>query len=675
MIQTFFARQNENSIVWAAVLIACGISFYFSLSFEPDLVWPTALLFVCLSFAFTLRIHFLRTAFLIVLLFLSGFTASAIRTEYKSTVMLEKEIRYSTMTGVVESMEKRPNGIRLIIEPKIIDRIRNGDPLPSRLQITTRHMQNVQWHDLPGSSVFLTASLISPSPPVIHGAYDFARHAYFKGIGGYGYTVGESYIIENNTEFTLNFGRLRSSLAQDVFENMNEQTGGIAATLLTGSRGAVTDQAYNAFKAAGLAHLLSISGMHVGMVAGFLFYVSRLVFSGIPSLSLRYPVKKWAAVFAMLGAFGYTLMVGAPVPTQRAFIMTAIALFAIIVDRSPVSMRLVAVAGIILLLIQPESLLGPSFQMSFAAVVALIAFYDSTRSFWQRLWREGGQHFHKRILIYLYGVTATTIIATLATSLFAVFHFGQLAPYSIFGNLIAMPIMAVFVMPFVVMTYFLIPIGLESLSFWVIDKALSAILFIATQIDTIPYALYPLPYMPVSVLLWFVAGGSILCFIKGRERIVGLLPLIIGIFLYIQAPLPDIVITRGMTIIGIRQNNDMILVERKSDSFARDMISTVYAGQIKHVNPRTDNACDVWGCTFQANHKIISVALTPEAVAEDCKRADILISREPVEQECDAQTIDWWDIWRGGGMTGYLDLGELKAIYVNDTRSDRPWVQ
>ena len=213
--------------------------------------------------------------------------------------------------------------------------------------------------------------------------------------------------------------------------------------LLTGLRGALPDEIWDQWAIAGIAHLLSISGLHLALVAGTLFFAVRIALALAPPLALRLPAKKLAALLALLGAFGYLLISGGTVPTQRAFAMTALALLAVMVDRNPFSMRLVAWAAFVVLLLRPESLLGASFQMSFGAVVALIAAYETGVA--RR--PAGTTGLDGRLLLYLAGIALTTIVASAATTPFSIYHFSRFPTYGIVTNLIAVPLTGVWIMP------------------------------------------------------------------------------------------------------------------------------------------------------------------------------------------------------------------------------------
>jgi competence protein ComEC len=284
-----------------------------------------------------------------------------------------------------------------------------------------------------------------PSPPVEPHGFDYARQAYFQRLGAVGYVLTEPELLSraDRRDWSLGLAALRQTIAHRIAVAIPGTAGAIAVALLTGLRGALPDHIWDQWAIAGIAHLLSISGLHLALVAGTLFFVVRIALALAPPLALRLPTKKLAALVALLGAFGYLLISGAPVPTQRAFAMTALALVATMADRNPFSMRLVAWAAIVVLLLQPEGLLGASFQMSFGAVVALIAVYETGVA--RRPADAGGLDW--RLFMYVAGIALTTLVASAATTPFSIYHFSRFPTYGIVTNLIAVPLTGIWIMP------------------------------------------------------------------------------------------------------------------------------------------------------------------------------------------------------------------------------------
>jgi competence protein ComEC len=327
--------------------------------------------------------------------------------------------------------------------------------------------------------VRLRAVLMPPAGPAAPGAYDFARAAWFKEIGAVGYAMSRAEVVAVGERNGLapHIAGWRRSLALHLREQMPGQAGAVAAALMTGDRGAIPEGTLQDMRDAGLAHLLAISGLHVGLIAGWLFFSVRFLLALIPGLALRAPIKKWAAAAALLGAFAYMLLTGATVPTQRTFLMLALVMAAVMLDRVAISFRLLAWAAVAVLLWAPESLLSVSFQMSFAAVVGLTAIYEGLGPAVMRWRSDGGRA--KRLSLYLGAVLLTTLVASLTTAPFALYHFNRVAMYGLAANLVAVPLTALWVMPSALAAYVLMPLGWEQLALVPMGLGIQAMLAVA----------------------------------------------------------------------------------------------------------------------------------------------------------------------------------------------------
>lgn len=335
---------------------------------------------------------------------------------------------------------------------------------PAQVRVTLRGSEVAAF--TPGQWVEFLGALSPPPEPSAPGAYDFARQAYFKRLGGLGFAFGSATVIDppagqDSGDLALAVGEMRQAVTERVLAGLSGQAGAVAAALLTGERGAIAKDVLAAMRDAGLAHLLAISGLHIGLFAGILFFVSRALLALWEPVALRYPIKKWAAAVALAGTAFYLLLSGATIPTQRAFLMGGLVIMAILLDRTGISMRSVAWAAVAVLLMQPESLLGASFQMSFAAVVALVAAFE-----WYGLRRGRWTNDTppRRLLNYFAGVALATLIAGLATAPFAAYNFNLIADYGLAANLLAVPMTALWIMPWGVAALALMPFGLEAVA-------------------------------------------------------------------------------------------------------------------------------------------------------------------------------------------------------------------
>src|SRR5262245_22053872 len=373
--------ERERWLLWLPVGLGAGIATYFALPLEPP-PWlgATGLLLATVLLAWSAwrlpahAFHSGAPGLLGLVVFLLGFTVATWRTHLVEAPVLDRRAAYE-LEATVLLVEDKIRGQRLLLGELNIDDL-EANATPARIRVSTRSAEPALE---PGDRIRLRALLMAPSPPVEPGGFDYARQACFESLGavGYGLAAPELLSRADHRGWSLGLAALRQTIAHEITLAVPGTAGAIGVALLAGLRGALPDQIWDQWAVAGIAHLLSISGLHLALVAGTLFFVVRIGLALAPPLALRLPTKKLAAVVALLGAFGYLLLSGAPVPTLRAFAMTAIGLVAIMADRNPFSMRLILWAAMVVLLLQPESLLGASFQMSFGAVVALIAVYET----------------------------------------------------------------------------------------------------------------------------------------------------------------------------------------------------------------------------------------------------------------------------------------------------------
>jgi len=420
------------------------------------------------------------------------------------------------------------------------------------------------------------------------------------------------------------------------------------------------------------------------MVAGVLFFFSRLFMACIPRLALYYPIKKWAAIIALLGAMFYTVLVGATVPTQRALIMTALVMVAIILDRSAISLRLVGLAALLVLFFSPQSLLSVSFQMSFAAVLSLIYFYSIIRPWWSQQYRQVG--IIRKLSLYFVGVSLTTIIAGFATGIFALYHFQNFAAYGVLSNLVAVPIMGVLVMPFIVLNYFLIPLGLDFLIMPVIEWGVSWILASAHWVANLEGAVWHMASFPSWVFYGILLGLWFALIVEGRVRYIGLIMSLLFILLIPFQKNADVMIAPSFDLIAVRDDlNRLWFSTLQKERFVSDNWQRLNGGaddkKLRWFKEGEHDLfplqCDVNGCRGNINQQKISFAFKPEAWREDCHWADIVISNKSIDKgQCDAPVmIDYFDVWRHGGHSIWLSKAGVRIQAVEMKRGNRLWTQ
>ncbi len=524
--------------------------------------------------------------------------------------------------------------------------------------------------------------MLSPPPgPSAPGAFDFQRQSFFARLGATGFGLGPAAVLARRPrELDIVLAGLRSRIETVVHRAVPAPQAAVIVALLTGERAAIPPPVLAAIRNAGLAHLLAISGLHIGLVAAFLFTALRTVLCLVPALALRRPIKKWAAVAALIGAGGYAVVAGATIPSQRAFIMVAVVFLGVVFDRQAISMRLVAVAATAVLLAQPESLLGASFQLSFAAVVALIAAYDFVQ---HRRLHDFGDGLLARGLTYLAFVALTTVVATIATAPFAVFHFQRLAVFGLPANLVSVPLMAMWIMPLGVAALLAMPLGLATPFLVAMGWGVGAVIAVAEEVAGWPGAIAVEPAMPLAGLAVLSFGGLWLCLWRGRWRHAGGMLIVVGWAGLAVARPPDILVDGRGRMIGVRTpDGGLAMSQTRGARF--EQASWLRLSGLHDATPWSQATgggnnfirCDGSGCIVEIRDRTVALMLRADAAADDCRMADILISLVPVRGACPSPSVivDRFDLWRNGAHAVWLDAGGVRVRSVNGLRGDRPWV-
>ena len=678
--------ERERWNLWCPVLIGVGIGVYFALSEEPP-IWTGAIATAAAlgTFSVLRRPWPLVAELALVLGLISlGLAAAELRVSLVSSPMLARELRSVTVIGRICGMDLLPSGYRLILDHVTISGVPAAEtPVRLRLRASARGLtvQSGDW-------VQARAQVGPPSLPAAPGSYDFQRDAFFDGIGGVGFAYSGIQAAAPVADagwvsmLPCRLAALRVDIAERIRAVLPGDTGGMAAALIIGDQGAISKPVMQDMRNSGLAHLLSISGLHINLVAGILFVAVRRLLSLVPRIALYHPIKKWGAIAALLGTLFYVLLAGAPVPAVRAFAMSGMFLLAVILDRTAISMPPVAWAAVIVLLLQPEELIGPSFQMSFAAVVALVAAYEATAVLRLRWRAEGG--WRARVGIYLAGFIFTSLVASLATAPYAIYHFNRVSTYGTLANMVAVPLTGFWVMAWAVVTLLLMPFGLERWALVPMGRGIDAIIDIAHAVADWPGAVFLVPVMSAAGLAAATVGGLWLCLWQRSWRLAGIPAMLLGVGTVLFAHAPDVLVADDGRLFAVRDpDGGMLLSSARVDRFEaeiwlrRSAVEAALAWPHDGYGAGGRLACDSLGCLYTASGKVVALVQQPAALPEDCQGADVVISVEPVRISCahPAVVIDWFDLWRDGAHAIWIgEDGVIDVRSVRQLRGDRPWV-
>jgi competence protein ComEC len=658
-----------------------GVLLFFAAGRDPSPVAASVAFAVLAVLAFAARAR--PWAFPIAMLataLAAGFLSAALRTERSAAPILEKPVR-GIAIGWVESVEPRPRGSRMVIR---LEALANVPPttLPERVRVTVPRLDGAQ----AGGRVSVEALWRPPPGPVRPRGHDFARDAFFLGIGAVGSAARPPIVLAAGSErgvlrsASVRMDILRNRVTERILSAVSGDEGAIAAALVTGQRGEISKSANDALRAAGLYHVISISGLHMALFGGFLFGAVRLGLVLIPGFGLRHPAKKWAALVALAGAAFYLAMSGAEVAAQRSFVMIAIVFLAVMFDRQGITMRNLALAAFAAIVLMPEAVLGPSFQMSFCAAMAIVAWFEWARRRAPDETREAHSGGIGRFLkLYFGGIIATTVAATLATSPFAAFHFQRIALHSLPSNLIVLPIVGVLVMPFALIGLVLMPFGLDGPAWQVMGFGIGLMLRIAEWIASWPASNLALPSFPALAALCLAAGLVVISLLTTRMRWLGLAPFAAGIFLAAFPARPDVYVDAGGRAAAVRGSDGRLaLVGTRYSGFAAANWLAA-DGDLRATRDKSTSEkvrCDKSGCTAQlADGRMFALAWTYAGLREDCSRAEIVVTRLIAPPSCRerAYVVDAADLAKTGAVA--LTFGEGGSVTLDAARgaAQRIW--
>lgn len=674
--------EHRTPFLWLPVAFGVGILVYFAMPQEP-LWWHGPLLALMALVPAVFETGLRRLLGVSLLLAALGFSAAAWRTERVQTPMISREM-ITEVRGFVETLDPGQRRLRLTIRPVAIADIPPAS-LPAALRLGVPGASEVA----PGDFVVVRARLSPPSEASMPGGYDFRRDAFFKGIGAVGYSLGKPTVEPAPTvppldlRFNAYVDAGRNWLTERIARAIGGQAGALSAALITGKRGLIAETTNDDLRASGLYHIVSISGLHMVLAAGVLFWSVRALLAAIPGVALLWPIKKIAALFAMAGAVFYCVFSGSEVATERSLIMTLVILGAILADRPALAMRNLAISALLVLAREPESLLGPSFQMSFAAVACLIG----ANRVW-RQWRRGhtphewgpvGGVVRRGVLVFL-GIGATTFVASLATGPFSVFHFHRINPFSLIGNALALPLVSVVVMPAAVIGTLLSPLNLDGIIWRIMGEGVGGVLFVAEQVGQMENASFAVGRLSLISFGLMVLALLLFVNLQSRLRAACLVPLLALPFVPLHPPSPDIVVAPSGRSALVRGEDGRfrLLSPQASNRFALSQwLPALGDARAAHDASLRDAVhCDRAGCTMPLDRtRRVALSTTPDALREDCARAEIVITPLKPPQPCAARFILDKRHFERYGAT-FVSLGPEGKIALTGSLpqdSQRPW--
>jgi competence protein ComEC len=660
--------ERDRFALWLPVAMIAGILLYFSLTSEPPLWCGLAATgLACAGLALSWRHLALRLGFALLLCAALGFARAELRTASEPPLTA---IPYGVvvMTGRITAIDQLPTGQRLTIDPASL----NGAPIARAVRVKLRSTDDTVL--VPGEAVSLRALLFKPDRPAYPGAWDSSRDAFFSGLGASGFAIGDAAITApaKNSGVSLWLTGLRETIAANIMAVLPLDTGSVAVTLLTGFQRQMPVAERQDFIAAGLAHLLAVAGLHVGIVMGLFFTLSRFLLTRFERTALHLPNKAIASIIAWLAGAAYAALTGAHLPIIRSLAMASLVTLGILTGRRAASLRGLAMAAMIIMLVTPEAVIGVSFQMSFSAVLALIAGYAAVNGWFTRLTVK--DHPGYRLASHVAALFYTSLLAGAASMPFAAFQFQQLQPYWIFANLIAVPVTALWVLPLGLLALVLMPFGAAAVALIPMGWGIGIIVWLTRLIASWPGAMLSIPPMNGLAILCFAFGLAWLCLWRSYPRLAGTAFMLAGFAVYLTSRPPDVLVSSDARLIALSAPPGVLLLRQpKAASFILAQWRPVWAGT--PFAPLDPLQCANALCRPPTRFDNVVIALSPPT--SGCPPAALIISPVPLRDSCQGGpsiVIDRFTVWRNGAIAAWLTNNHVYLRTDRQVEGSRPWV-
>jgi len=681
-------RALRRPFLWLVVAAGGGAVVYFSAEREPSLALCVGVLAAFGIIAALTRRHSRAHALFLTLAFVAGGFASGAWRTARVAAPIVPRVGVGELTGFVEEVDLRRAGARFILRVASAEGFPDG-AVPARVRLTTRGDPNFS----AGDFIAFKARLMPPARSALPGGYDFARDAFFARIGAVGNALGriETMSPPEPAPWPLRFfagvDRMRNALALRVYRIIGGDAGAIAAAMVTGKRDFLSEDAKNLIRRAGIFHIITISGVQMTLVAGIFFVGFRRLLAMSQTLALNYPIKKWAAALAIVGAILYDVGTGSRVGTERALVMTLIMLAAVLFDRPSLSMRNLALAALFIIAFEPEALLGASFQLSFAAVAALIAVYEwrgeylgkrrvddrAPRGWWGAL-RES---VVERLLHGPGAAIFATLCATSATASFMANDFHELSPYVLIGNPLTLAIIEFFAVPCALVGAALYPFGLDGFIWRWLKIGIDLVTYLAGLIASAPGASLPIKaFAPWAILFLTLAVLSLVLWRTWAWRALAIPLAFIGLMgARGGAPFDLAVPATGESAAVRLPSGQLAVMGQRTSAFAAEQWLRADGDARSSSDAKGGVACDDFGCVAKAiDGRFVSLIAERGAFLEDCARAAVVITPLYAPMGCAAPiVIDRRKLSETGSVALRFKRDEVEWTTARAVDEDRPW--
>lgn len=680
-----FAEEHNQWLLWVPVALGIGVVLFLAAPVQPPLWLGAAVAAPLLLLTVRFRRHeFLCLLGIILILITAGFMAAQLRDYVMAHDVLSRGVGPLRFEGTITDIDHKEKTVRLTLsDVRPLEELRYVESIPDRIRVSIRDDIPEDWQA--GDRVKMLAKLLPLTAPTVPGGYDFSILQYYKGLGATGFSYGKPELVAKAQPRVMDewLERGRQYIRQRIHMAIpGPAEAAIATAILTGEQNEIPREASDQLRDSGLFHVISISGLHISYVAILIFLLVRRGLALSPTLALYWPLKKIGAVAALLGIVAYTLFAGAPSPALRSCLMAGVVLLAIMVDRHAISLRMVAIAACVILLIEPEQIHSVSFQLSFVAVTALISAFEFLHPHMVRLFLD--QPSYIRALKMPMELLTSSLIATFATMPFVFYHFQSSQLLGVIANMASVPLTGLIIMPFGCLGFLLAPFGLDGFAFEIMGWGISGMMWIAREVAALPGAVWLIPSMPPIALGLFAFGFLWLCLWTRPWRLLGIPIILLGFCTFPLQERPDLMVAPGGKIAVLRRDDGSYALMGSgregyyTESWAR-WFGLPGEEFVANKNPPEFN-CDENRCMIEREGQRIALIRKPDGFFQSCDEGvPIIMTIRQIKKfkgECAAaNVIRYWDSIDNGTYVFNFWDGAWQITNVNAWRGDRPWVR
>ncbi len=702
------AADRDRLVLWLPACLGSGVLLYFAQRSEPAISLGMGLAIAsAILFALARRSRLAHAAAAALLALSIGFVSAELAA-WRMPPMPSLPRKAALVTGRITAIDVMADGQRRVTLDRVSIALaprKDDEPaaaVPAAVTATTRVLRLRLRPDDPavlgpGDAVRIRALLRAPSSPDLPAGRDLQRDAFFSGVAGSGRALSPVAVLSHGARRGLAVGMrgLRERIADRILLVLPGPRGAVAATLLTGLSSGIPQADRDAFAASGLAHLLAVAGLHLGIVMGLALSLVRIALAAWEWGALRLPCRQIAALAALAAGCFYMLLTGLHLPGLRSLAMAAVAMLGLVIGRRTVSLRALAFAAALILLLTPAVLLDVTFQMSFAAVLALLAGYEAARPLMRHL---QGPRLRDRVALHVFQLFFTSLVAGAASLPYAAFHFGRVQFYFVLANLVAVPLTAFWVMPQGLLSLLLMPFGLDWPTLRAMGAGIDLILLLARTVAALPAASLPVPFPPASGLLLVSFGLLWLCLWRRRWRLLGLLPIALGLASPWLVRPPDLLVSEDAQLVALRAGRAMLVEQgARTDPITLSDWQRAWAMPAAPVplpeagpaDASGDVVCNPAACLLTRRGRTVMLLRDPTGGHRkpgedepppalepgDCDGMSLLVSPAPAHGACPGvPRIDRFTVWREGPQAVWIGAGGITVRSALGSRGDRPWV-